>query len=115
MAATTQIGVSILIFLFFFLIGDSLASPQMCNQFINCTVNINVCKNECNHHYRGQIGFCISAPASPLAPPPAAFLQPMKKLLKPGKKAYRCKCMFKKKPRQNCPGTKQVVGILNKA
>ncbi|XP_011090596.1 uncharacterized protein LOC105171245 [Sesamum indicum] len=115
MAAKAQIGFSILILLFLFLIGDSLASPQMCNQFVNCTVNINVCKTKCNTRYHGRLGFCIStAPASPPTPPPA-LLQPMK-LSRAGKKAYRCNCTFQKKPRQNCPGTKQVpVAILNKA
>ncbi|KAK6125210.1 hypothetical protein DH2020_041047 [Rehmannia glutinosa] len=88
--------------------GDALASdPQLCNEFINSTVTINVCKTKCYKHYRGW-GICVSP--GTLAPPPA-LLQPTK-LQKPGKKCYRCKCTFHKKPNQPCPSKKPAATIF---
>ncbi|KAK6150480.1 hypothetical protein DH2020_015412 [Rehmannia glutinosa] len=102
MEAKTQIAFSILMFLFIFVIGDSLASPQVCNQFIGCTVTINICKTKCYHHYRGR-GLCVSR--VPLAPPPT-LLQPAK-LSKPGNyKCCRCKCVYPKKRNQQCASAK---------
>ncbi|KAK4430616.1 hypothetical protein Salat_1362300 [Sesamum alatum] len=95
--AKTQITFSVLLCLVVFLIGDSLASPQMCNEFIGCTVNINVCKTKCTQKYGGR-GMCVAA--GPPAPPPAV-LHPTR-LQKPAKKCCHCKCLFRRKD-QRCP------------
>ncbi|KAK6150493.1 hypothetical protein DH2020_015425 [Rehmannia glutinosa] len=104
MEAKAQMGFSIVMFLFIFFIGNSIAAPQMCNKFIGCTVTINVCKTECSHRYQSGRGICIQngPPAPPTIFPPPAELQSIK-VPKIGKKGCNCLCKFPKKGNQACP------------
>ncbi|KAK6150478.1 hypothetical protein DH2020_015410 [Rehmannia glutinosa] len=102
MEAKTQIAYFILMFLFIFISGDSVASPPMCNLFIGCFANIKVCKFRCYFNYRGA-ETCVSH--GPIAPPPT-LLPP-----KLDNKCCRCWCIFQKRPNKSCPVSKPTATI----
>lgn len=70
----------------------------MSNEFVGCTVTINVCKTKCKKQFGGW-GRCVSAAAVP--PPQATPVDPVgpTKLNDANnkKKCCPCRCTFKKK------------------
>ncbi|KAL7104472.1 hypothetical protein ACP275_08G246900 [Erythranthe tilingii] len=99
---------SIVAFLFIFAIDESKAGPQMCNQFMNCTVTINVCKSNCKQQHRGT-GFCATGASTSSTTPPSSLstqtldtVQPINlKSTTGGKKKCACRCKYASKTQ--CP------------
>ncbi|KAL8047232.1 hypothetical protein ABFX02_08G226500 [Erythranthe guttata] len=104
METKITILISILAFLFIFVIDESKAGPQMCNEFMNCTVTINVCKKQCSHQHPRGTGYCAtsSTPSPPRTQTLDLVVQPINlKSTTGGKNKCVCRCKYASKTQ--CP------------
>lgn len=102
--------------LMYYVIGESThESPQMCNIFTKCTVNITICENECKHKYWGSREMCATIAPAPTAgthrmnlvqeaqEPNVMDLKGLKKPTRCKRFKCRCECLFKKKSNSRAP------------